>query len=92
VERDSLFVARVIERKFRCVQERTLQTEFRAALSIDRVPDQRMIDRSQVYSNLMRAACLETTFQSGDNGWLRVGTNDSVVGSRVLAMGDHRHL
>ena len=44
-----------------------------------------------MHANLMCAARLETTLESGDNGWLRIGTDDSVVGPCVLAMGNHRH-
>ena len=66
---DTLFAGGgVVDGQLGGVEERTLHLELRASLPVDRVADERMVDRTQVHADLMGAAGLEPTLEQGELG------------------------
>ncbi len=81
-ERHRFAGRRVIQHQFDGVQERALQLQFRAALAVHRVADERMVDRAQVDPDLVGSTGFEIALQQRQLGRAVETIEHLVLGTR----------
>lgn len=81
----------MIELEMGGMQKRTLHAERRSPLAVDRITDERMVNRRKVDANLVGPPSLEATLEKRTWGRSEISSGYLIFGSSPTAISNHGH-